>query len=469
MSQVRNPTGPRHFELPPKPMTLDAAYRRVHGLVTPALQWNTRKGTYDHYVQALAVMNPKITEVHGDSFTDAGRSVRLITRSEKGKFLAGRVAEQALWVRMSKLVMFDVMPTLIQEQENNWVERWLAWDRMSPNLRIQWFERYQEATWSQVTQAFERGDIAAACTELRILADAISTHSYLSEHTHFGALLPVLEDVMQALSARGMGHQWQVPWTGSIDDIALRLNPWQAQHQMHATPMIQALDAYVPFANAGANATRALGAWDRDGTAFSRGPSDTPRITMTASSALQAVERMVEMGTRALRDVGDNEVAAADVARDLWTLLGRDDVYPHIAYFNSTRLAMGILHEALGWDGKSTPTLTPAVAGYGKLFRSTASTLAQSRVLAYPDARTQQAMYYRNVLDPLKHMHEPRGDTWLRQEAPWYLRVLDYLDACTRQRLFDGDYVEAMQHSVTIHAPNHAAAAIVVHDDGGEP
>lgn len=466
LRRTPNATSPRHFDLPPKPTSIATAYRRAHNLGEPVIAGNSREAVAERYVQELG----RCFTLAGSGFSDYSRSaeegVRLITERSVKQFLEHGIDAKTLFVEMSELSSSRDVSQVLQA---DWVRAFLASDALPEDARCQWFGLYQEVSWTNIMRHFGMGDITATCDELRAFAALISAHSYLSAHSHFGSLPRVIGNVAHFFeTTRARCHPsigrlvWREPQTelhthltlaAPSDAVALRLNPWASLESMREHRFMQVLEGGSRFDLEPASDAEDLRAWAAMTQPLERELDlGLTRITMDEPHALQVVERMVDMGTFALRAVAHDAQQVGAIARTMWELLSHNEVYPHIAYFNSTRLAMGLLAEDNARRFGSAPTFTPALRGFAELFR---------RHQEDDDLCTPYALFIR-ALDPLGWYvdHLPHD--------PILSLVADYLHRAHAQGLFERSYAEAMRDSVTIHEPNHAAAAIVIHDDGGE-
>lgn len=495
MSLVRNATGPRHFALPPKPITLEAAYRKSHGLsellpasadyIKPSIASfqvpdmpEPHAHSVEHYVRQLARRDLDPVERRNLAPLELQnvapyQAMSAVLDKMAWKHGTGRI-NAAQWHEMLPRIKIITQRRGLRSETQHMLPRYMYRHPTPGPIRHAWIEQYQFATWTLASEHMAAGRVGDARTALVALASTLTAESYYRGHRHFGDGLGIAaidaataalalcnaganttsEDVLPAARATLRKNARAIAYQDPLDLFSLRLNPWSSVGVMREHPIIQAIAQYETFNLIGTRAALQLGEWARESSAFKLGPSETPRITMGKDAKLQSVERMVDLGTYAIREAGDDVAAVTDIAHDLWTLLGREDVYPHLAYFNSTRLAMGVLRDALRWDGSSSLEFTAPLRGFAALYRH------------YCEAGTDamsMAGVLKQAIDPL--------EWWvgtLPSRRPLWSRALNYVMAAHAQGYFEASYAEAMQHAVTIHEPDHRAHAIVVHDDGGE-
>lgn len=489
---VQNATSARHFHMPAKPKALEVAYRRAHGL--PRFGESILAG------RIMSRSNPAHKFSDAESERLRSYADRLILRGDDSfelhdlpghdvlSYLLERLMHHysadeinaSQWLH--KLQTIDLVRGVDSGRRTNpeiWTPSRMTTAPTPPHMRSLWISHFQLASWDAMSEHIDDGNMQAAALTVQHCDTMLDSEPYYRGHSHFGSVLRSVLALAQGafasvaieLDDSALDTPWyhadrRIAYDHPLDSLALRLNPWVAPKTLRDHGLIQAIATQFPTRPT-FGAAAVLAEWTHEMPSFWCGPSETPRLTMDESPQLQEVERMVDLGTYALREAGNDSAAIATIANDLWNLLSRDDVYPQLAYFNSTRLAMGVLSEALRWDGHTAPQLTPNLAGYGRLFREHEDEYRKSGWLNHALQYSMPALFLRHTLDPLRHMHHHTDGFWQRQDSPWYQRALAYLDACTNQQLFEHSYVEAMQYSVRIAKPDHSAAAVVVHSDRG--
>lgn len=548
MTKIRNVTGPRHFDSPPRGMDIAAAYRRRHGLADSLL---VKGAKFPHRARLLLPNLSKVSANDAENLTayvrrlcenppprDAMAQFTCAVSSVPGHDslcqvlarLSAAYAEHTIDASTLLFLLPRVQVTSTQQRFlrsaiQQWWPETLAQESTPAPARYRWIEQMHFATWAKIAGMSLPEDLNLVQDELTRLAKHIDAHDTFKQHSHYGdhGLRGAIAYVNVALVRQGdvevherelaLAHTFServFPHADVLTSIGLRLNPWATVHDMRQRPLIRMLAAGYETLGQHRAATDYLREWSaldepllnlalhhaprftmadarhrrlvNHVTAFESAPIDerelsaaalsetmdtlrveqwgalddplaylptafSPRITLGEVRELQVVEYIIAMGSYALYDAGNDATQVERIADTMWNMLSRADVYPHLAFFNSTRLALGILRDAMRWDGHAVPSFTPALRGYAACCRQ-------------GDAPNVERYRWEHCLQRL--------DPWnlLSPDMPIFDRARDYFTAALTAGYFDARYAESMQHSVTIHEPNHAAAAIVVHGDG---
>lgn len=486
---VRNATGAHHFSVPPKPIALEAAYRKAHGLpgVRVVKRFDGSGATTlaplhayeERYAKKKVERARQLIAAAAESALRSHSSTRLVKLKSRDmpshavycmglEHYAELFAVGTLSSAAKQRMQIEFGVTRDRNTMGGWVSETFNFESMVDKgvplaAQVYAMAHFQWASWHRATHVLANEWTNASDNGLAELVVRLHDHGYTHTHSHFGAplrgALRVLGEIgntdssatphadVQSLTAEYTKRF--IPYEHPMDLIALRLNPWQEPSEVRQHPLLQAVDAHALFDAQQPNVAARVAEWaGMANPFFFPEASETPRITMDAGPTLQAIERMIDLGTYALREAGDDAEHVANIADNMWALLSNDYVYPYLAYFNSTRLAMGILRDAQSWDGVSIPAFTPALAGFAKVYRD--------------NPVTTVSMLFNQTLDPLRwYIRHPHSEVS-------YGRAVRYLQTSKNAGCFAEGYAKNMEYSVRIAQPDHAVAAIVVHEGGGE-
>lgn len=471
------------WQLPPKPLALDVAYRKHQGIAGLVRQSGSAgKPTHvlaRHPELVASAQDTEPVRQYADQTIDYvlhGSSVpafpshapwgpdamlialnRIAQRWAEGELSAGqyRSAVNILTLRRQRTRFRDMecfTPAMLATEDVHFSQRYA------------WGQHIQFSTLTGMEKFLTARDYHAAYDLLRqYLYDMQAGGLYLdatpAQHgrCHFASAgANALEGALRAISVSWEGVEcWVAPqrdeafaFADTYDVMALRLWPFTPVGEVRKGALMQLIEANTRMRPDESTPADVLRTWGRSSQIVLEDMvHQAPRLTHDRQPSMHAIEHMVHVATVALRDCNDDRAALAQVADETYRLLARDDVYPHLQFFHSTWIAMGVMAEAMRWDGSWFPSFTRALGGLGALHR------AQRQQSAVP-----VWVLHQRALDPLRLLKSMPVTVWER--------VMAYIKSAESQGFFHADAAERMQHAVAITIPNPRAHAVIVHGGG---
>lgn len=343
-----------------------------------------------------------------------------------------------------------------------------------------WMENMQCAAWRFASDAFAAGQRQHAHDALTLLAATVKLYPSFEQHPHFGhqlllGALPVARlmfdsvaadsgrlDAFDARTVQLNVTRWAMQCDDYREYLALSLNPFTAVRVTLQDPLLQAIVAGLKLPPGEGRALRRLHDWGqhplRDFPA-----AEFPRLVMTKHKKLLQDERMVAAGSAALRACTSDPQKVASVAQAIYAVLSHDTVYPHLAFFNGTRIALGLLRDAQQWNGVSVPPYTQDLFAFGALLRQNAGSGIPADVsipLTAEEHFSFAVRVFALCINPFAEL--------TRENAIWpaLRHAMAYVATANDAGHFDQATANNMAYSATITAPAYRAAAVVVHSDG---
>lgn len=500
------------WQLPPKPLALDVAYRRYHGLSDVVRVTGRQKASEwriaPYAEQDLRARDVRALRQYVDRFSDRIRRVTWgdvaheswpkLPRSKLWGIAAMHVALNRLAEQWSigALKMANYCDSVRELQLKRAGSIGQAAAILSPRmlmhqdvphaLRYAWAEHMQFAALYAVATLIHNGEFESASRRLQNYTKAMQgaslypdpqAHNFYSR-SHFGVSGEAHVDwACAALRAQNDGID---PARGPLsyldldsrlasinpwDLMALRLWPFADPATSRKSPLMQVMQRYYQYHPHVPQCVDTLQRWaSTTGDIFTaESGNEAPRLTGDSTLSRQLLERVIGVGCVALRDSDGSAAQVAQIAGLVHAILARPEAYPRLEFFHSTWLAMGILADAQRWEG-GTPEFTRSLAGFGELFRRHSSVVGElgmySQLRQNSAVNNLSGLLLLRTIDPLELWPQP---TWYRWST--VTKTLAYVQAAHDAGMFEQSYAKRLQYSVTIARPNHRAAAIVVHGD----